>query len=33
MLRKPPVSAQRLTLLLLFLFVAFAVAGCGGNGY
>jgi hypothetical protein len=33
MLRKPHVSAQRLTLLLLLLFVVFAVAGCGGNGY
>jgi hypothetical protein len=33
MLRKPPVSAQRLTLLLLLLFVVLAVAGCGGNGY
>jgi hypothetical protein len=31
--RKPPVSAQRLTLLLLFRFVVLALAGCGGNGY
>jgi hypothetical protein len=33
MLRKSHVSAQRVTLLLLLLFVVLAVAGCGGNGY
>ena len=33
MLRKPHVSVQRFTLLVLLAFVVLAVAGCGGNGY
>jgi hypothetical protein len=33
MLRRTRVSARWLTLLALLLFVALAVAGCGGNGY
>jgi predicted small lipoprotein YifL len=33
MLRRPRISAQGLTLLVLLLVVVLAVAGCGGKGY